>query len=155
MTVPRSQKRFPATAERVQQNTDPEVNEQIRRETEAHFAHAALAESRALEDRLRELDQEWDVERTLQTNYGVIAILGITLGALVTRPWYLFSAIASGFMLEHALKGWCPPLPVFRRLGYRTTKEIDQERYALKALRGDFKDIEGKQPTRALEAARS
>lgn len=29
-------------------------------------------------------------------------------------------------------------MPVFRRLGVRTSGEIDQERYALKALRGDF-----------------
>ena len=44
----------------------------------------------------------------------------------------------TGFLLQHALQGWCPPVPVFRRLGVRTTAEIDRERYALKALRGDF-----------------
>jgi hypothetical protein len=29
-------------------------------------------------------------------------------------------------------------VPVLRRLGFRTASEIDHERYALKALRGDF-----------------
>ena len=29
-------------------------------------------------------------------------------------------------------------MPVFRRLGFRTATEIDHERYAIKALRGDF-----------------
>jgi hypothetical protein len=43
-----------------------------------------------------------------------------------------------GFFMQHALQGWCPPLPVFRRLGFRTQYEIEQERYALKAIRGDF-----------------
>jgi hypothetical protein len=38
-------------------------------------------------------------------------------------------------------------------LGYRTMKEIDQERYALKALRGDFRDVSGEQPANALAAA--
>jgi hypothetical protein len=38
----------------------------------------------------------------------------------------------------HAVQGWCPPVPVLRRLGFRTASEIDHERYALKALRGDF-----------------
>ena len=42
------------------------------------------------------------------------------------------------FSLSIRLKGWCPPLPVFRRLGVRTETEIQTERYALKALRGDF-----------------
>jgi hypothetical protein len=46
--------------------------------------------------------------------------------------------VVAGFLLQHALQGWCPPLPVLRRLGVRTADEINQERYALKALRGDF-----------------
>ena len=41
-------------------------------------------------------------------------------------------------MLQHALQGWCPPLPLFRRLGFRTQEEIARERYALKGMRGDF-----------------
>jgi hypothetical protein len=32
-------------------------------------------------------------------------------------------------------------VPLFRRLGFRTASEIDEERYALKALRGDFADL--------------
>ena len=38
----------------------------------------------------------------------------------------------------HAATGWYPLLPVFRRLGFRSAREIAGERYALKALRGDF-----------------
>jgi hypothetical protein len=45
------------------------------------------------------------------------------------------------FLLQHALQGWCPPVPLFRSLGVRTASEIDEERYALKALRGDFEDV--------------
>ncbi len=37
-----------------------------------------------------------------------------------------------------AVQEWCPPVPVFRRLGVRTCQEIDEEKYALKILRGDF-----------------
>ena len=32
-------------------------------------------------------------------------------------------------------------VPLFRHLGVRTTSEIDEERYALKALWGDFRDV--------------
>jgi hypothetical protein len=45
------------------------------------------------------------------------------------------------FLLQHALQGWCPPVPFFRSRGVRTAREIDQERYALKALRGDFAKV--------------
>jgi hypothetical protein len=32
-------------------------------------------------------------------------------------------------------------VPVFRRLGVRTRQEIEREKYALKALRGDFDGV--------------
>jgi hypothetical protein len=35
------------------------------------------------------------------------------------------------FLLLHGVKGWCPPLPVLRRLGIRTRDEIDREKYSL------------------------
>jgi len=41
----------------------------------------------------------------------------------------------AAFLLQHAVQGWCPPLPVFRRLGVRTADEINDERVALKAVR--------------------
>jgi len=47
-------------------------------------------------------------------------------------------AVVGTFLLQHAVQGWCPPLTVFRRLGFRTAGEIARERYALKAMRGDF-----------------
>jgi hypothetical protein len=45
------------------------------------------------------------------------------------------------FLFQHAVQGWCPPVPLFRRLGVRTRKEIDAEKYALKAVRGDFDEL--------------
>jgi hypothetical protein len=33
-------------------------------------------------------------------------------------------------------------VPVLRRLGVRTMDEINEERYALKALRGDFESVD-------------
>jgi hypothetical protein len=32
-------------------------------------------------------------------------------------------------------------VPIFRRKGVRTRREIDAEKYALKALRGDFSNV--------------
>jgi hypothetical protein len=137
------------TATRVERSTNPQINRRIHRESEAALARAA-ADPQSIEQRLRELDEEWNIERTLQTNFAVVNLLSITLGALVARPWFLLTGVAAGFMARHALQGWCPPVPIFRRLGYRTAGEMDQERYALKALRGDFEGIE---PAKAFQAA--
>lgn len=54
------------------------------------------------------------------------------------RKFFALPALVAGFLLQHALQGWRPPAPLFRRLGIRTAGEIAEERDALKALRGDF-----------------
>jgi hypothetical protein len=92
--------------------------------------------------RLEELDREWDIERTLEANASTLAFTGTMLAATVDRRWLALPAIVTGFLFQHAMQGWCPPLPILRRLGFRTAEEINQERYALKALKGDF-DVKG------------
>ncbi|EDL59506.1 DUF2892 domain-containing protein [Gimesia maris] len=129
---------LPSTVERVPQHTSEAVNAQIRRETEERVAILAAAGREAIDQRLNELNREWDIERTLEANAATLSLAGLTLGATINRKWFLFPGIISAFLLQHAVQGWCPPLPVFRRLGIRTASEIDYERYALKALRGDF-----------------
>jgi len=129
---------IPSTVERVPQHTAEQVNEQIRIETEERIARLAETGAVAIEQRLAELDEEWDIERTLEANAATLSLVGLTLGATVNRKWFLFPGVITAFLLQHAVQGWCPPLPVFRRLGIRTTSEIDYERYALKAIRGDF-----------------
>jgi hypothetical protein len=94
----------------------------------------------AITTRINELDREWDIERALEVNMSSVALTGIALTVFHSRRWLVLPAVVLGFFLQHAIQGWCPPLPVLRRLGFRTRKEIDQEKYALKVLRGDFKE---------------
>jgi hypothetical protein len=129
---------LPSTVDRVPVHTNESVNERIHRQTEANIERLRKAGPAAIRQRLDELDREWDIERMLEANAATASLVGLTLGATVNRRWYLFPAVVAGFLLQHALQGWCPPLPIFRRFGVRTSYEIDYERYALKALRGDF-----------------
>ena len=151
---------IPSTVARVPLHTAEHVNEQIRRQTEQSIARCAQAGPAAIGRRLAELDREWDVERTLEANAATASLIGLTLGATVDRRWFIFPAVVAGFLLQHAVQGWCPPMPVFRRLGFRTQTEIDYERYALKALRGDFRGTETSDQRmtagihQAMEAAR-
>jgi hypothetical protein len=142
---------LPSTVERVPQSTAAHVNEQIREQTERSVARHAAGGPQAIERRLRELDHEWDIERTLEANAAIASLVGLTLGATVDRKWFVFPAVVAGFLLQHALQGWCPPVPVFRRLGVRTQSEIERERCALKALRGDFRDIAQQDAQRAIQ----
>lgn len=147
-------------AERVTVNTAEEINERIRRQTEANLCYFA-EHPEEIDRRLGELDREWDIERLLEANAASVMLLGLALGVTSSHRWLAVPVGAAGFLLQHAMQGWCPPLPVFRRLGVRTTREIEQERYALKYLRGDFSaamggDLSGRERAgRALAAVRA
>jgi hypothetical protein len=148
----------PPTTERVTKQADHIINARIQRQTEANVAYFAEGDSSLIRKRLRELDREWDIERVLEANAATAALAGLTLGRVSHRGWFLLPAVVAGFLLQHAIQGWCPPVPIFRRLGIRAQTEIDHERYALKALRGDFKKIKGDghdKPAEALRAVRA
>lgn len=128
---------LPPTTTRVARSTDAEVNARIRARTETSVAQLEGAPAHDITQRLSVLAREWDIERVLQANAATLALSGVLLGRRDPR-FLLLSAGVFGFLLQHALQGWCPPLPILRRLGVRTAAEIERERYALKALRGDF-----------------
>jgi len=83
----------------------------------------------------------------------MLAFAGIVLGAKGSRSWLLLSAAVTAFLFQHAVQGWCPPVPLLRRLGFRTAQEIERERQALKAVRGDFVAVAGADPGMKAEAA--
>jgi hypothetical protein len=139
---------IPSTVERVPINTTQHHNEKIARQIERNIAYYAGHPSE-IDRRLEELDREWDIERTLEAQAATLSLVSIGLSLLGNRKLLFLPLVVGGFLLQHAVQGWCPPLPILRRLGVRTPAEIDQERYALKALRGDFNQIDTENKSRA------
>ena len=125
------------SARRVATQTDASTADRIRDRTESSVEYFAEHPEK-IDRRLRELDEEWDIERVLEAGSSTLTLTGLLLGITRSRKWLLLSLAVQGFFMQHALQGWCPPLPVFRRIGFRTQYEIERERYALKAIRGDF-----------------
>lgn len=119
------------SADRVRRSTAEHVNRQIDSQTDANIAAVSASSRTAIEQRMAELDREWDVERLLEVNASTLALTGLVLGVTVNRKWLLLPGVVLPFLLQHGLQGWCPPLPVLRRLGVRTRGEIDREKYAL------------------------
>jgi hypothetical protein len=130
----------PRSTERVERATSTSVNRRIEAEIMASIEYH-MAYPDEIDQRLKELEEEWDIERVLEANASALAFLGTALGLLSGRRWLLLPAAVSAFLFQHATQGWCPPLPVLRRLGFRTAHEIAQEYYALKAIRGDFAEV--------------
>lgn len=131
------------TADYVNQRIDEKISENVR-----YYSGRTRAEVTC---RIAELEREWDIERVLQLGAASLSLTGLTLAAVKNRVWFLLPTTVLSFLFLHAVQGWCPPIPVLRRLGIRTREEIERERYALKALLGDFEDVT-KTPDRAGSA---
>jgi hypothetical protein len=124
------------SANRVRRHTAKAVNARIDRKMQADLVYFADHPDE-INRRLNELDREWDIERVLERNSSSISLVGILLGATHSRRWFILPASVQLFLLQHGVQGWCPPLPFLRKLRVRTQSEIETEREALKALRGD------------------
>jgi hypothetical protein len=123
--------------ERVPRHTKQDINRRIADLTERSIQYY-MRHKDEIAERLEELDEEWDIERAIEANASALAFTGVALGALGKPKWLLLPLLVTGFLFQHAIQGWCPPIPVLRRLGFRTAYEIEQERQALKLLRGDY-----------------
>lgn len=142
------------TTTRVTEHTPEEINEQIRNNTDSRVAMCIASNREAIDERLRQLEYEWDMERTLEANAATLALTGTILGMTTSRKFFTLPALVAGFLLQHAVQGWCPPVPFFRRRGVRTAREIEEERIALKVLRGDFDGVPKDDVSKLMGAVR-
>ncbi|PWI57414.1 YgaP-like transmembrane domain [Sulfoacidibacillus thermotolerans] len=132
-------KKWPPTTRRVALHTSRAIIREIEARTIANVARYSLRSGEAVSHRLSQLEREWDTDRIIEAMAGTFVVMGTLLGVTINRRWFFVSALAGGFLVSHAFSGWCPSLPVLRKLGARTAEEIAEERMALKVLRGDFK----------------
>ena len=119
--------------DRVRRVTSSRLNREIDRQTDRNIRRYIGANRETIIDRMHELDREWDIERVLEVRGSALALTGLVLGLTVNKRWFAVPGIILAFLLQHGLQGWCPPIPILRRLGVRTRGEIDREKYALKA----------------------
>jgi hypothetical protein len=138
MDIPRNMYGFPATDDRVPLHTSDSSNARILDRTVDNVRPFVGAATYKIAARIEKLRREWDIERTLEANASVLAFAGVALGVAVDKRFLLLPALVAGFLFQHAVQGWCPPLPVLRRMGVRTSAEIHAEILALRTLRGDF-----------------
>jgi len=137
---------------RVQLHTAHKLNERIKQRTIVSVAKYKDENDEALTKPLRQLNREWDTERVLEANAASIILVSTILGFFTSPYWFILVGIISFFLLVHAVQGWCPPLPLIRRLGIRSPEEISEEKTAIKFLRGDFALLSD-QPKEIMEAA--
>jgi hypothetical protein len=136
---------FITKTKRVRENTSPETNLKIDEKTLENITHYFGRSKEEITDRIKELDNEWDIEQVLELSMSAVGLAGISLSLSKNKTWLAVPTIMLGFFAQHSLQGWCPPVTLFRSLKIRTRDEIDQEKHALKALRGDYTELRSAQ----------
>ena len=117
--------------DRVRKVTSEAINQKISEEIKEEILYYSTRNAKEIKEKIKELEREWDIERVLELNASLVALCGVILAATHSKRWLIFSGIVTGFLTQHAIQGWCPPIPLFRRLQIRTQKEIETERHAL------------------------
>ena len=126
----------PTTGDRIRAHTRATSNARIDRATFEHLDEA-LQSSETIRTRLRELDKEWTVDRALMLNFAIAGSVsaGLAIHGAIKHGrisgWTALIGAQLAFLAHHAIRSWCPPMPVFRRLGFRSDREICAERVAL------------------------
>lgn len=123
---------LPASAHRVREHTKEKINRRIDKEKNWNIGYYQSKSREEILDRVRELDIEWDIERALEANASTLILSSVSIYFMTKKKGFLvFSGFVAAFLLQHALQGWCPPLPVLRKMGFRTRAEIDEEKFSL------------------------
>lgn len=130
----------PPLGDRVRSHTSRKSLARIDHETKLSLDRHARGSLLAMLRRLAELDREWDLDRALMTTFagtgGASAALSLWEASRRGRPgvWTAIFGAQLAFLVLHTVRGWCPPVAVLRRLGFRTRQEIEAERTALEQL---------------------
>ena len=125
----------------VRASTEPATLKQIDTSIEEKILYYSTQPREVISRRIHQLEAEWDIERWLETNASSLALAGLSLGQTKSRTYLLITGTVLSVLLMHAVKGWCPPVPLLRTMQVRTRSEIDREKFALKVLRGDFQGV--------------
>jgi len=124
---------------------------------DAYLARLAEAGPEAIRERLHEIDNEWSIGRATKAAAGVLVLGSLAASATRSRLWALIPLAAGCCLTQYffSRRSWLEHL--FHHAGFRGRAEIEQERLALRALRGDFKclptvhDIEDPEAISRLE----
>ncbi|WP_291850782.1 DUF2892 domain-containing protein [Bradyrhizobium sp.] len=60
-----------------------------------------------------------NIDRAVLMFAGVVVLLGLTLGWLVSPYWFLLTAFAGLNMIQASITGFCPAAMVFKMFGVR------------------------------------
>jgi hypothetical protein len=108
---------------------------------ECRLARIADGGPAAINDRLAHLDSEWSAGRVAKAVLSIVILLGTVLTLTVNWWWVVLPAVAGLFLLQYLFTSRTWLVRVMQEAGFRTKSDIEHEKFALRTLRGDFRDL--------------
>ncbi len=108
---------LPPTEERVPLHTRTSDNVLIAVEAIARVKNHFNSPPSVITESIEKLESQWDIERVLEFNASALSLISFVL-AWYLHSWkpLLFAFAIAFFLLQHAIQGWCPPVPIFRSM---------------------------------------
>lgn len=110
-------------------------------EAESNALRTALHGRNAIDQRLKELDEEWDIESLLKLQAFAFVLKYAIFGRIISKKFYLVPALVGIFAIQQSATGWSPPFALYKKAGKRTASEIDDERQSLLAMKNRYPSV--------------
>ena len=108
---------------------------------QCRLAQLADAGPAAINDRLAQLDREWSAGRATKVTLAFVVLVGMAM-TLAFGTWWAILPVAGGlFLFQYAFTRTSWMGNMFREVGFRSGAQIEEEKFALKTLRGDFRHL--------------
>lgn len=105
------------------------------------LAQAASGGIPAINARLDDIEGEWSAGRTAKSFLGVCILAGTILALTVHWLWVIVPAVAGLTLFEYLFTSTSVLVRLMEGMGFRTRSCIEQEKFALRTLRGDFRTL--------------
>jgi len=105
------------------------------------IANTVYAGPGAIDERMAKLDREWTIGRAIKVTAALCMLIGVALALFVNIWWLLLPIGFSVLLLQYTVSRDSVLTALFHKLGLRSSTNIQHERTALKALRGDFRHL--------------
>ncbi|HUR53784.1 MAG TPA: hypothetical protein VMZ71_06615 [Gemmataceae bacterium] len=108
---------------------------------ECRLAKLADAGPAAINDRLCQLENEWSAGRATKVTLSFVILIGVAMTLAFGTWWAILPIVAGLFLFQYAFTRTSWMGSMFREMGFRPGAKIEEEKFALKTLRGDFRHL--------------
>lgn len=95
----------------------------------------------AINERVEELHSEWTSGRAAKVTTGMLVVAGLILSLTMSLWWLIVPIIGGALLFQYVFSKTSLVSAIFRRMGFRSGAEIEEEMIALRVLRGDFASL--------------